>query len=282
MSLSKHIDISKFEYQDNIYLSMIVLQLLIFVLPGIFYCKLKGSGYISNLRMGAFSPRGLMSVLYSFGALVCGSALLNILMYYIFGIEATIDYGSAIPAGSMNLTSITYVAITFAVVPALAEEFIFRGIMLSEYSQNGRITAVIISSLMFAMMHFNLRGFVVYFFGGVVFAFVTYVTDSLFCAILLHFMNNIFGIFLEGYIWSLIMKPNSLVFFLFTVATLFFIFILLALHDAERTYYLRGIAGKDSSREEARVFYGPRALFDGLLSPPLLACVLYFAFSVSI
>ena len=254
---------------------MIVLQLLILVLPAVFYCKLKGRGFSSSLRIRFFAPRKLLTVFYAFGTLVCGSALLNMAMHYLFGVQSTVDY-SAIPAGSPDVLSVLYVALTFAVVPALAEEFLFRGVFLAEYAPNGSITASLVSALLFAMLHFNPKALAVYFFGGLVFAFVTYVTDSLLSAMLLHMLYNLFGIFLEGYVWSLIMKPNSLVFFLFTVITLFFVFLLLSLHDAERIYYIRGIRGDPSPPEEKRAFYGFRAFSDGLFSPGVLACFLFF------
>ncbi len=273
--LSRLLDLNILQSGDNVYLTMIVLQLLILVLPAFFYCKLKGEGFAGKLRLKLFAPRKWLTVFYAFGVLVCGSALINLGMHYLFGVQSTVDY-SAIPSGSANLLSILYVAVTFAVVPAFAEEFLFRGVFLAEYAPNGSITAALVSALLFAMVHFNARGALVYFFGGLVFAFVTYVTDSLLCSMLLHMLYNLFGIFLEGYVWSLIMKPNSLVFFLFTVTTLFFVFLLLALHDAERLYYIRGVRGDPSPPEEKRAYYGTRALSDGLFSPGVLACILFF------
>lgn len=273
--LSEQLDPVILQSGDSFYLSMIVLQLLVLVLPGYCYCRIKGNGKMTGLRLRLFSPKRLPFLFYSFGLLITGSALVNVLMYHVFGVEAKTDV-SLIPAGSADLPSLLLVAVTFAVIPAFAEEFLFRGVLLAEYAQNGSAAASLAVSLLFAMTHFSLRALPVYFFGGVVFALVTYVSDSVFFAALLHMLYNLFGIFAEEYVWSLIMRPNSLVFFLFVVITLFFVFLLLTLYDAERHYRQLGMAGRESPPEEKRTYYGLRALTDALLSPTFLICVLFF------
>ena len=47
----------------------------------------------------------------------------------------------------------------YAVLPALCEEFVYRGILCREYERGGVLRAVIVSALFFALLHFNLGYF---------------------------------------------------------------------------------------------------------------------------
>lgn len=50
------LSISSLERRDNIYLSLAVLQIIILLIPAIFYCKLRRGNDISNLRLVGINP----------------------------------------------------------------------------------------------------------------------------------------------------------------------------------------------------------------------------------
>ena len=79
---------------------------------------------------------------------------------------------------------------TTAIVPALCEEFLFRGAMISNLSPYGRGMAIFFSSLMFGLMHQNLFQLVYTMLLGVVLGCVYVKTKSLWCCVLIHFFNN--------------------------------------------------------------------------------------------
>ena len=62
--------------------------------------------------------------------------------------------------------------IAFAVVPAIVEEYVFRGVILGAYLQIEERAAVFISSLFFAMLHFSLGSVMYGFMYGCIFALV--------------------------------------------------------------------------------------------------------------
>ena len=165
---SRYINVSVLQTKDNLYLSLIILQVLIFVLPGIFYCRLRGYSIPQKLRFKFLSPSKIWFVLSCFGVLIFGGTLLNTAVFYIFGSESQYSlYNTFAPSGEMSLRNVTYIILAFAVLPALTEEFMFRGIVLSEYSDYGVSTAILMSGIMFAMVHFNLNQFLIYFYCGV-------------------------------------------------------------------------------------------------------------------
>jgi sodium transport system permease protein len=82
-----------------------------------------------------------------------------------------------------------------AVLPAIVEELLFRGLFLSSFLKYTRpSTAIITTSLMFAAMHFSLLKLVTTFILGCTFGYVVYRSKSIFPAIFLHFLNNGFSV----------------------------------------------------------------------------------------
>ena len=273
---SRFLDLNSIQFKDNIYLSMMILQLLIFILPGIFYCKLRGID-TKKIRLSSLSPRKIWFVLSCFGVLVFGSTLLNTATFYIFGSETQYSlYDTFVPSGSSQIMNIVYIVITFALLPAITEEFIFRGVVLSEYSDYGIFTPFLMSAIMFSMVHFNLNQFIVYLYCGIVLAYVVYVTRSVWAAMLLHFLNNLYAIFFESVLWDVIKAPNSLIFFLFVIATLFIVFLVLSFSGAEYIFYISGIKGEPSPPEAKKREGGIKLLFESLISPSFLACVILY------
>lgn len=77
-----------------------------------------------------------------------------------------------------------------ALVPALAEEFMFRGIFYHSYRQWGIWKAALCSGLCFGLVHMNLNQFLYVFVLGVIFALLVEATGSVISAILAHFTIN--------------------------------------------------------------------------------------------
>ena len=87
---------------------------------------------------------------------------------------------------SMQVIYILYICI----LGPLLEEIIFRGIVLKSMKKHGEFTAVIFTSIIFAMFHLNLVQFMTPLLLGILLAFVTVKTDSIVPAIIIHMFNN--------------------------------------------------------------------------------------------
>ena len=80
--------------------------------------------------------------------------------------------------------------LTIAIIPALAEEFAFRGIVMGMLKKYSGALALIVSSAIFGLMHGNIVQIPFAFCGGLVFGFIALKTNSLLPGILIHFFNN--------------------------------------------------------------------------------------------
>ena len=79
---------------------------------------------------------------------------------------------------------------TMAVIPAVVEEFIFRGLIFHGLKRRNPFWAIIISALLFGAMHMNFNQFLYAFAMGVVFSMITYATGSMWPSMIMHFVYN--------------------------------------------------------------------------------------------
>jgi uncharacterized protein len=84
------------------------------------------------------------------------------------------------------------VFLTMAIIPAIAEEMYFRGLLegILLDMKVGAIHAILISSMLFAMMHFQFYFLLPLLFMGGILGYVYYRTRNLWLSIAMHFMNN--------------------------------------------------------------------------------------------
>lgn len=82
-----------------------------------------------------------------------------------------------------------------AIVPAVSEEFMFRGIFFHGYRKAGILKAALVSGLCFGLLHLNLNQFVYAFVLGVIFALVVEATGSVTASMIPHFVVNCSSVF---------------------------------------------------------------------------------------
>lgn len=81
-----------------------------------------------------------------------------------------------------------------AVMPIIAEEFVFRGLFYHSYRKNGILGAAVLSGLVFGAIHLNINQFCYAFVMGIIFALMVEVTGSMFSSMIAHFAVNSYSI----------------------------------------------------------------------------------------
>lgn len=77
------------------------------------------------------------------------------------------------------------------ILPAFSEELFFRGILQNTLAEKiGRVQSVIVTALIFALIHFDLSGLLVRIVLGLLLGYVAMRTSSLWPGIVLHAVNN--------------------------------------------------------------------------------------------
>lgn len=80
--------------------------------------------------------------------------------------------------------------ISYAIIPALVEELLFRGTVCRSLTVYGKGTAIVISAVLFALMHTNIEQMLYTFVAGLFFGWLYVETKSILAPVLLHFVNN--------------------------------------------------------------------------------------------
>lgn len=103
--------------------------------------------------------------------------------------------GTTIPTADFSVDKTNFYAIILTilylvVVAPVSEEIVFRGLTLKALSPFGRKNAIILSAVLFALMHKNIPQAVGAFAIGIIFAIVDIKADSIVPSIIMHSLNN--------------------------------------------------------------------------------------------
>ncbi len=93
--------------------------------------------------------------------------------------------------------SLIYAVITGIIIAPFLEEIFFRGIVLRKLENFGIPIAVILSSLLFALLHGISIGLIYKFVFGIVLAILIYKTKTIMSSIVCHMLNNTIAIFIS-------------------------------------------------------------------------------------
>ncbi len=271
--------------QGGDYLSQIILQFMIFLIPSIIYCRLKSPGYAARLNFRLVGPAALGITLLSILLMIAGSWLIRMAQITLLLGDASISFGGTYPVSVENLGDGIYVSLTFALLPAICEEFVFRSVLFTEYTAGGHgwLTVGGLTSLLFAMMHFDLSQFPIYLWCGIVLVMLTYITQSVLPAIICHFLYNMYGIFGETYLLRLFQNPQNTIFLLFVLAAIFLTLLIFTLGEADRIFTVYGTCDRETpryvkERDEMLSQSNARAIhaLTAWMSPLFILCVAAF------
>lgn len=173
---------------EDSFLSTTVIQLLVYLIPLAFYCKGRGINLASGLKIRGFALKKVPFIIVMLLIFLVGSCILRYFGLFYFD-EAFVDTPSAVffEMESENRFLTVFCSI---LLPAVLEETVFRGVLLEEYRSYGSVWAVVLSSLMFAMLHLSWENLLFYFFMGVVFSVIVIASDSLVPTVAIHILVN--------------------------------------------------------------------------------------------
>lgn len=131
---------------------------------------------------------GFFLVLICLGFFLAGNVLTNIVFFTL----SELGHPPFMPEAFQPDTpfELAVVLLSSACIPALTEEFAFRGVILGLLKPYGNSIAVVISAVLFGLMHGNLIQMPFAFVGGLALGYATVRTGSMWPAVIAHFLNN--------------------------------------------------------------------------------------------
>ncbi len=153
-----------------------------------------------TLPLGAPRKNAGTAFLIPAGLGVCyiGNVAVSYMMTFFsaFGISSysydmALTQQEPVPENAFQLIcSVMYMA----VFPAIFEEFAFRGVIMQPLRKYGDWFAIIVSGVMFGLVHGNIMQMPFAIVAGVALGYAAIVTDSLWTGIVIHFLNNFLSV----------------------------------------------------------------------------------------
>lgn len=129
------------------------------------------------------------------------STLIKSIKDFFDSLNALVEktYGNLLSAS--NIFEMALVVLVVAIVPAVAEETMFRGYIQRSFELKIKpYLAIILTALFFSLYHFNPYGLAPLFILGAYFGFTAYISKSLVIPVILHFLNNFTAVLLYYFI----------------------------------------------------------------------------------
>ena len=178
-------------------MGMVNTSISVFVPFFIVYLVMRRRKIISELPLGgAYDPmNAVLLVFIGMG----GCYLANIVTSYLtmlasaFGIESVMmqsmpEFNEAEPVG------IVFQILGYAILPALFEEFAYRGVVLQSLRRYGDWFAIVMSALLFGILHGNIVQIPFAFMVGILLGYVSVVSGTMWVGIAVHFGNNMLSV----------------------------------------------------------------------------------------
>lgn len=110
-----------------------------------------------------------------------------------FGVRLTAPE-SAVPSTPLGMVMF---ALQIAFIPALIEEYALRGVVMQPLRRYGDGFAIVMSALVFGLMHSNMIQAPFAFIAGITIGYFVIATGTIWTGVLIHFANNMFSVVLS-------------------------------------------------------------------------------------
>ncbi len=248
------------------YLELMIIEIIAFFSAFMVYSRMESAAEAeevrdvrTSLRINPISLGTALTVILLGIAGELVMVLLNIPAALIFGQE-----------GGGQITAFDFVIGIAAIVifPALMEEIMFRGLIFSVFERESARAAILFTTIIFALLHHGFQFILGNLFLGAVLALILYKANSIYAAMLYHFVSNLFALVID--FTGLLSLETTSLFILFALAAAAFaglMYLFLKIFKDRKI-----TTGKNDLRVTAQ----------NLFSLPVILCILIMAFYSSI
>lgn len=171
-----------------------LVNLLALGVGGVIFIKLKKEDISKQLPFSKVNTSTLISlIIIGFSFCMLSNFLTSIFIGTTSNLGFDFSYASSSPV-SNSVPEIIASVLAVAFVPAVAEEIMFRGAIMSTLRKYGDGTAILVSAIIFGLFHTNMVQIPFAFIVGVILGWAVVYSGSMLPAILIHFTNNLFSV----------------------------------------------------------------------------------------
>lgn len=165
-----------------------------FFLTGLLYFAMSRRIRTERLSLDVRIPREFPLWIFAGLAVLTAAAYINSQFCTAIGYTVPTEM---LTSGVYDNPTIVIQYMTVAIAPAFAEEFLFRGVFYTNLRPFGKTQAILISSLLFALMHQNIGQIFYTFVAGIAMALMYEMTGSIWCSVFFHLFNNELSVLTE-------------------------------------------------------------------------------------
>ncbi len=169
------------------YISLIAVSFLAILLPAVIFSRESG-----GIKKAVAGNKNKTNIAYStllFISGLSGCILINFVVTIISAFFPTVLRQSA-PIYTTDIYTFIMTILSMAAAPAIFEETAYRGFTLSVLKKDGYIYSMIISSVIFGMLHSNISTALFASLSGIIFAYVRIHSGTIILPIAIHFVHN--------------------------------------------------------------------------------------------
>lgn len=186
-----YVYVSKYFIRLNITMEfkLILSQVLFLVMPPLILAFIRGYDIKETFRLKAPRPlEAVMMLVMSPVMVVAGFCAGFVALLAIKGVFGSVYLEGALTDLMTRNLSISLLLV--AVLPAVCEELLFRGMIQRGLEGLGAAWSVLLSGLLFGLFHFDFQRLAAQTIIGLLSAYAVYRTGSIFNGMILHFMHN--------------------------------------------------------------------------------------------
>ncbi|MGN0571121.1 MAG: type II CAAX prenyl endopeptidase Rce1 family protein [Candidatus Fimenecus sp.] len=173
----------------------------------------KKRGILKELPLGTPNDGKAAVLLVFIGVMCCvagsyATSILTAMFESVFGVTFTM------PESNVVYNSVPMVLLAVlgtAIVPAFVEEFAIRGTVMQPLRKYGDNFAIVMSALVFALMHGNMVQIPFAFIAGIAIGYAVTITGSMWVGIAIHFLNNFASVLMQVAVDNLPDKQENIV-----------------------------------------------------------------------
>lgn len=199
------------EFDKNINLMRVILsfgQFMFILAPTIFFARLQTADIRSVFRL---KMPGITILLFAIIGIVTVQPFLQGIMFFQDKLITAIPYVNDVykslkdffdqfEALTMKIVKahspMEFATIVFviAITPAICEEALFRGFVLTNFQRAAKLSvSIFLSAFLFAVYHFQPLNIIPLLVLGLYLGFITYYSNSIIPSVVCHFLNNFFA-----------------------------------------------------------------------------------------
>lgn len=170
-------------------MGLIITEYIIVFFPALIFSFILNKGKLKDfLRLNKVS---LKKIIYSIIITICTYPIAvfgNLIIISIINYFGKINIPK-VPIAS-NANEYLWFLFLIGVTPGICEETLFRGFFLRINEEKGLKLSIVYTAFLFALFHFNIYNFMGPLILGIVFGYMTMITNSIYPSMISHALNN--------------------------------------------------------------------------------------------